>query len=504
MKSTTKRALLMSALALVLSFSMLLGTTFAWFTDTASSNGNKIIAGTLDVDLLMHDGTDYVDISETSAPIFGKDGSLTANENNADTLWEPGKTQVAFLAIQNNGNLALKYTVSLVVRNVAKDLYKVMEYEIVPDAEYGDTVAWDDAAAKSPAVGEQTVSDGEGHLAKDGIHYFALLIHMDELAGNNYMEGEVDFDLIVYATQDTVEKDFFDEYYDKDALFAVADGVYVDENTGDYVASSVSSLSNVSELATKDPSITSVKLMTENGTVDVPVVNDAAALDEAIDEDNSHVVLTSGSYTVDTAKNTTVTIVGNGEDTKLSIESEGEHNTDYGFDGSTVTFENVEFNVGGYLNGYARMNATYNNCIINGTYTLNGASVFNNCTFNKSGDDYCVWTWGAPTAEFNNCTFNTSGKAILLYGGANTVLKVNNCVFNDANNYAEVNNKAAIEVGSDWTTDTKTIIATGCVVNGFDITNKGTNTGSTLWGNKNSLSADRLSVTINGTKVYGN
>jgi hypothetical protein len=233
----------------------------------------------------------------------------------------------------------------------------------------------------------------------------------------------------------------------------------------------------------------------------VPYAKNSSALDTAISSGASTVVLGSGTYTVDTAKNTSVTIVGNGS-TIIDIESEGEHNTDYGFDGSNVVFENVVINAGGYLNGYARMNAVYNNCVINDTYTLNGKSVFNNCTFNKTGDDYCIWTWGAPTAEFNNCTFNTNGKAILLYGGANTSLKVTNCVFNDDNADVNVNNKAAIEVGSDWSTDKKEIIATGCTVNGFDITNKGTNTGSTLWGNKNSLPTDRLNVVIDGVDVY--
>ena len=52
----TKRALLGSALALILCFAMLLGTTFAWFTDTASTTVNTIQAGTLDVDITTEGG----------------------------------------------------------------------------------------------------------------------------------------------------------------------------------------------------------------------------------------------------------------------------------------------------------------------------------------------------------------------------------------------------------------------------------------------------------------
>lgn len=129
---STKRALITSALALLMCVAMLIGTTFAWFTDTASTAVNKIQAGTLDVQLLMYNGTDYVDISDDSRAIFGT-GSIAQNDN-AETLWEPGKTQVAYLAIKNNGNLALKYKVALDVDNVSKNLYEVMEYAITPDA----------------------------------------------------------------------------------------------------------------------------------------------------------------------------------------------------------------------------------------------------------------------------------------------------------------------------------------------------------------------------------
>ena len=50
-QKSTKRALLMSALALLMCVSMLIGSTFAWFTDSVTSAGNKIQAGTLDIEL---------------------------------------------------------------------------------------------------------------------------------------------------------------------------------------------------------------------------------------------------------------------------------------------------------------------------------------------------------------------------------------------------------------------------------------------------------------------
>ena len=50
-RKVTRRALLLSLLAVVMCIVMLVGTTFAWFTDTASTAVNKIQSGNLDVQL---------------------------------------------------------------------------------------------------------------------------------------------------------------------------------------------------------------------------------------------------------------------------------------------------------------------------------------------------------------------------------------------------------------------------------------------------------------------
>ena len=223
-KKATKRALLTSVMALVMCVVMLVGTTFAWFTDTASTAVNKIQAGNLDVELLMYkkitdESYDYVNISKEREPIFDSDTSTVAQNNNLDTLWEPGKTQVAYLAIKNEGNLALKYKVALNVTNPVdgKDLYKVMQYAIVPNAQPSSApTAW--TTGSNVTVGQQPVS-GEVSLAVGATHYFALLVHMDEMAGNEYKNGKVEFDLTVYATQDTVESDSFDNTYDENATY---------------------------------------------------------------------------------------------------------------------------------------------------------------------------------------------------------------------------------------------------------------------------------------------
>ena len=122
----TKRALISSVLALVMCMTMLLGTTFAWFTDTVTSTCNVIQTGTLDVQLFQHFEDGSVEITNDSDPIFGKGESVNANANTADTLWEPGKTQTVYLSIKNNGSLDLKYTVAIEVTNVTNNLTDVM------------------------------------------------------------------------------------------------------------------------------------------------------------------------------------------------------------------------------------------------------------------------------------------------------------------------------------------------------------------------------------------
>ena len=212
---STKRALLSSVLALVLCFAMLVGTTFAWFTDSAVSSSNKIVAGTLDVDLLLWNGSEYVDISESNAPIFGE---AALAQNGLNTLWEPGKTQVAYLAIKNSGSLDLNYKVNLAVTDYTKNMYEVMEYSITPNAKDGETIAaWTDGIAVQPGV-NQTEATKVG-LAAGATHYFALSIHMNEEANDEYQGASITFDINVLASQMASESDSFNNQYDANATF---------------------------------------------------------------------------------------------------------------------------------------------------------------------------------------------------------------------------------------------------------------------------------------------
>ena len=236
-KKATKRALLTSVMALVMCVVMLVGTTFAWFTDTASTGVNKIQAGNLDVQLLMRDADGaYVNIGDSQQVIFGGANSLVAQNNNQDTLWEPGKTQVAYLAVRNAGNLALKYNILLNVRD--EGLIGALDYAIVPQSKLSgenqtctDTIAsWVDAKGRTGAESGKLTA-GTFTAAPNGCldeiahdktntnetEYFALVVHMDENAGNTYMNKSVSIDMKVVATQAAAENDSFDNQYDKDA-----------------------------------------------------------------------------------------------------------------------------------------------------------------------------------------------------------------------------------------------------------------------------------------------
>lgn len=169
--------------------------------------------------------------------------------------------------------------------------------------------------------------------------------------------------------------------------------------------------------------------------------------------------------------------------------------------GSSFIFKNLTIKAGeGDFDGIVCDELTFENCTLTGSRSLYGKATFVNCVFeNTMANQYSIRTWGGTDVKFDKCTFNTNGKAILLYGKATeakpTNLIVTNCTLNDRKNGAA--GKAAIEIGNDYNATYSLTIA-NCTVNGFA---EGKNTGSKLWANKNSMDAEHLSVTIDGTKV---
>ena len=206
-RKSTKRALLGSVMAMVLCLAMLVGATFAWFTDTASTGVNKIQAGNLDVVLEMKDA------SGNWVPAEGKTLDFVKAAAGEQILWEPGCTYtLPELRVVNNGNLALKYKVIITGINGSAKLNKAIEWTI------GDV-----------AMG------AEQHLAAGESNAFTIKGHMKESAGNEYMNESIDgIAITVVATQDTVESDSFDKDYDADAGYPVVAVANVNTN-GDTV-----------------------------------------------------------------------------------------------------------------------------------------------------------------------------------------------------------------------------------------------------------------------------
>ena len=230
-------------------------------------------------------------------------------------------------------------------------------------------------------------------------------------------------------------------------------------------------------------------------------VKNNTQFDTAIANGASTVVLGSGNYIIpDSAQGKTLTIVGNGN-TVVANQNDGSYEgCDYSLNGSTVTFEGVTINTDGHTYaGYARCRATYNNCTINGSYTLYGESVFNNCTFNVTGDYYNIWTWGGKNIKFNDCTFNTDGKSILVYNQTCDVY-VDGCTFNDRTNGTNFT-KSAFETGVDGVGAKYNIYINDTTVNGFAENDKCVGY-KNIVGNKNSMSKEYLNIVIDGVDVY--
>ena len=200
---STKRALITSALAILMCVAMLIGTTFAWFTDTASTAVNKIQAGNLNIELQMKDNDGKWVNAEGKTLPFLVNGKIPAE--GTQILWEPGCTYtLPELRIVNNGNLALKYKVVVSGIQGSAKLNEVIDW----------TMKLDDAdfimgSEHSLAAKNNDTADFDS---------FTISGTMDKNAGNEYQNESIDgISINVYATQDTVENDSFGNTYDKDA-----------------------------------------------------------------------------------------------------------------------------------------------------------------------------------------------------------------------------------------------------------------------------------------------
>ena len=191
---TTKRALLTSAFSMIICVAMLIGTTFAWFTDSASTAVNKIQAGKLSIELL--------DASGLSVEGRALEWKTDDNRAQDDILWEPGCTyELETVTVKNTGNLALKYKISISGIKGSAKLNEAIEWTI-----------------------DGNDLENENHLTAGSSHTLTIKGHMKEDAGNEYQGLSIDgIGITVYATQDTVEADSNDNTYDTEATYLNTD-----------------------------------------------------------------------------------------------------------------------------------------------------------------------------------------------------------------------------------------------------------------------------------------
>ncbi len=295
----TKKALRGSLFALFLCIVLLIGTTFAWFTDTASTGVNKIQSGNLKVDIVKAD--------DGTTSLKGKQMNFVNKEGSSNILWEPGVTfKTPAFKIKNAGNLALKYKLTLNGVTGDQELLDVITFSVVDES--------------GKAVNLDTF---EGHLAKETLSEpLYIQGHMDEAAGNECQGKSLEsLSLTVVATQLNSENDSFGPDYDKNATYPAAS------------ASELGSALNEGKIVALSKDITS------NDTI---VVNNKTATLDANGKTiaNTDDIWSDNEWSLVSAQNgSSLTITGNGN-------FKAKENDCYAVDvqdGSTVTIKNGTF-----------------------------------------------------------------------------------------------------------------------------------------------------------------
>ena len=225
-----KSALLLSFTSLLLCFAMLAGSTFAWFTDTATTGVNKIVSGNLKVDIVGADSDSHI-----STLNFTK----ATGAEREQLLWEPGcRYLTEGFRIANKGNLALKWKAEINKDNIKNGK---ADSEETPSKSLLDVIDFYVVKSKDENAEAVKVEEFVGNLtkgAKSDVYYIKGV--MQTTAGNDYQNLTLDgITITVYATQYTVENDSFNNQYDKDATYltypaGVTDAIFDSKTDADY------------------------------------------------------------------------------------------------------------------------------------------------------------------------------------------------------------------------------------------------------------------------------
>ena len=454
----TRKSLWAAGFALLVCILLLIGTTFAWFTDSVSNSGNKIQAGNLSIALLQKTDTmsdaqeraaagaeiygNYTDISDVKVPIFNY------------TLWEPGYTDYKVLGVKNTGSLALKYKLDIVANGDAGNLADVIDvyvktshspindekpasFEALAEADYenvgtlADLMADNDGAAYGnlyPSTADKTPKEA----------YVAIALHMQETAGNEYQGAFVgsEFDIKLTAMQLNHEEDGFENpNYDINADNTVFHTVNAGTDLGELVNSQ-----------------------------DAPVEIDATEnlLNQKAFNVTGDVIMNLGLNTINTSDSqisgTNITVKDGGT---LTINAEA---NSYGF-----TYTAGKLIVDGSdsvltVNGGRYGDSGYRNSEIS---ARNGGTVYiNEGIFSTSGaEGHAVTAEADSTIYINGGSFSTSGaNSITIYANGGTIVieKIDSLTANGSR-YG-VDNGGKILVSKEYSSSAPTSLASGCTV----------------------------------------
>ena len=377
---TTKKSLFASIVALLLCLSMLLGTTFAWFSDSVKSENNIITTGELKIGMYWSKNNADWQIAEgdTANPIFSHDN------------WEPGYTEVRYIKVTNEGSLAFEYQMLLDPNGEVDKLAEVIDvsFDIVTDNPNFVAPTADNKAGSLTKIGtleeilaaNNPVNKGAllpvGEVSDEylvGEVVVCISMHMQELAGNEYQDSSLGstFDIELIATQFSYEKDSFDNHYDKELVWpdlpsannTAEKDIVTDENG--YLLHAISmgnedgSISAYIPEGTKfnngvDKAVLNVDAIVESGAnIELTDGQQRKSLNIHIDnvaEDNTKpikIVIDAVLPVGLNANNFSLYHVENGETvmmTALGVNDESAHNT-YSYDPATgeVTFHMANF-----------------------------------------------------------------------------------------------------------------------------------------------------------------
>ena len=402
-RTSVKRSLLVSAIALTLTAALLIGSTFAWFTSTATTSVSDVTADTLKVEIVNSDGSE---LENNTVKFVDKDGS-------SNILWEPGVTfTTKEFKIKNAGNLALKYKFQLGmnVTDANKALYNAITFYI----------AYKDANGTEQRV---DVSQYEGHLAGNAnSDAFYLIGEMNPAATEGQGQTLSDLAIAVVATQDTVENDSNGKDYDANAQYPVVYPAGVSKDTftgnntvvdanGNYYANVQSALASgeATTIYMKENAAVTLKTHT-NVTNDVTIYANGADFAREDISIGTYAAPANGkaNVTIYNAKN--LTVWGqpvDGRDDTWNVTMIGCENDNSNF----VMYRGNEKATG-------KINVVLENCKATGYTdsiihtTADGSIVIKNCEFtnNCAPVNISHKQSGTMNVTVENCTFDKCGK----------------------------------------------------------------------------------------------